>query len=164
MKLISCGYDNLILVLENNELYTQKTNWIIKQRIITVAHGYRLCFLTDYLFAFQPYNKEELWIFDNDNKQRQFQCQKIIHVKSGCEDFGTFFPQQFIPNKRIFLSKNGNYVHLIKFLDQDDFQVKQQIDFEDQCIYGQLSTNGDYLVTWDNKSNFIQVRMLQEQQ
>ncbi|CAD8109908.1 unnamed protein product [Paramecium sonneborni] len=163
-KLISCGYDNLIIVLENNGLATQKNYWIVKQKIITNVHGYRLCFLKDYLFAFQPYNKEELWIFDDQNLQKQFKSSKIIQIKSECDDFASLFPQQFIQNKRIILSKNGNFIHLIKFLDQDDFQVIQEIDFGDQCIYGQLSPNGKYLVTWDNKSNFIQIRLLDEQQ
>ncbi|CAK64885.1 unnamed protein product (macronuclear) [Paramecium tetraurelia] len=125
------------------------------------VHGYRLSFITDNLFLFQPYNKEEIWIYKFSNDL--FTKANTFHAKSDCEDFGTSFPQQFIKSKNIILAKNGNYIHLIKFDIQDNFEVHQSINFEDQCIYGQLSNNGQCLITWDRKSNFIQVRLYEKQ-
>ncbi|CAD8200540.1 unnamed protein product [Paramecium pentaurelia] len=157
-QLISCGYDNLILVLQKSS-----SQWIVKQKIFTSVHGYRLCFITDYLFTFQPYNKEEMWIYDNRNSLSQFIMTKSIHAKSDCQDFGTLFPHQFFPKKAMLLAKHGHYIHLIKMQDSEDFKIQQSINYRDQCIYGQLSNNGEYLVSWDNKSNLIKIRKYVEQ-
>ncbi|CAD8145200.1 unnamed protein product [Paramecium octaurelia] len=158
-KLISCGYDNLILVLQKDQQFN-RNNWIVKQRIILDLHGYRLSFIKDDLFLFQPYNKEEIWIYEISNDL--FIKAKTIHSKSDCLDFGTLFPHQYIQSKNIILAKNGNYIHLIKFDIQDNLEVFQSINFGDQCIYGQLSNDGQCLITWDNKSNLIQFRVCEK--
>lgn len=62
-----------------------------------------------------------MWIYDNRNSLDQFIKTKSVHVKSDCEDFASLFPHQFIPTKGILLAKNGNFIHLIKIQNSNDF-------------------------------------------
>lgn len=66
-------------------------------------------------------------------------------------------------NKKIY--KNGykvNFLKLVKIDENVDFTLDSYLNFGDNCIYGNVSENGEYLVTWDEKSKEIYVRKFQD--
>ncbi|CAD8155287.1 unnamed protein product [Paramecium pentaurelia] len=154
-KLISCGYDKFILIIEQS---SQDYKWNVIQKITVEQYGYRLCFINDNVFTFQPYSKELMHVYEMSNTNKQYSKTKDILVKSdynGCE---VYFPQQYINSKCLLVNKNGYNVNLIRKNQNDDFITLQSIQFGTNFLFGQMSEDGEYLITWDDKSNEIQIR------
>ncbi|CAK67029.1 unnamed protein product (macronuclear) [Paramecium tetraurelia] len=159
-KLISCGYDELILVIEksNNNI------WEVKQKI-KVDVGFRLAFITSNIFVFQPYKREQLNFYTYDQLSQQYIQSKTLSIKGSGQKCQQYFPQMFIPSKQILVSKNGHAINFIMFhfISSVEWEcnLKYVISF-DQCvnglIFGTVSENGEFLITWDQKSEQIQIR------
>ncbi|CAD8091671.1 unnamed protein product [Paramecium primaurelia] len=91
-KVISCGQDEQILIIEQSQ---QDSKWIIIQKIKVEQHGYRICFINDNLFTFQPYGIEQMHVYEMNNTNKQYLKTKGILVKGGIDDYFVF-PQQLI--------------------------------------------------------------------
>ncbi|CAD8201388.1 unnamed protein product [Paramecium pentaurelia] len=154
-KLISCSYDSQILVIEQQKL---DKKWIVTQKITADQEGQRLCFINDFQFTFQPYCKDQIYVYDMDSNTKKYSMTKQIAVKCSSSGENCFFPQQYINQKCLLVNKNGNYVNLIRKKGNGDFTVQQSIEFGQFFIYGQLSDDGEYLITWDSGSKEIQIR------
>ncbi|CAD8144092.1 unnamed protein product [Paramecium pentaurelia] len=156
-RLISCGDDKFILVIEQNE---QNKQWIVIQKITVEQYGFRLCFIDNDTFTFQPFCKEYIEVFEMNNNNKQYTKTKEIPVKSGSDN--GLFPQQYIRSKCMLLNKNSSIVSLIRRKKNGEFITEESINFGTSAIYGNMSDDGQYLITWDNKSKEIQVRQYQE--
>ncbi|CAD8108060.1 unnamed protein product [Paramecium primaurelia] len=155
-RVISCGYDNLILVIELSE---QNKQWMVIQKI-TVESGYRLCFIDNNTFTFYPSWYECIHVFEINNANQQYIKTKDIQVKGGSDDF--LFPSQYIQSKCILVNKNAQDVSLIRKKQNGEFIVEQSIQFGTRDIYGCMTDDGQYLITWDKKSNEFQIRQFLE--
>ncbi|CAD8194006.1 unnamed protein product [Paramecium pentaurelia] len=153
-KVISCGYDYLILIIEQT---LQGYKWNVIQKISIQMFGYRLCFINDNLFAFQSYNQDLMHVYEMSITNKQYIKTKDISVKRGGK-CAFFFPQQYIHSKCLLVNKNGCYVNLIRKNQNGDFISLQSIDYGTSDLYGQMSEDGEYLITWDDKSKQIQIR------
>ncbi|CAD8085715.1 unnamed protein product [Paramecium primaurelia] len=154
-RLISCGYDNLILIIER---LSQDQKWNVVQRIQVQQFGRRICFIGDNVFTFQPTLKQHMHVYEMNSTNKQYSKTKEIDVKSGYNGCDYWFPQQFIKKKSLVVNKNGQNVNLIRKNQNGDFITQQSIDFGHNNIYGQMSEDGEYLMTWDEKSKEIQIR------
>ncbi|CAD8065774.1 unnamed protein product [Paramecium sonneborni] len=154
-RLISCSKDKSILVID---LQQQDNKWIIKQKINLDKYGYRLCFIDDNLFTFQPYQQEQLNIYELNSTNGQYVKTKVVQVKCGQDDGYTLFPQQYIKQKSLLVNKNGQNINLIKIKQNEQFLTKQIIQFQSSYLYGCMSDDAEYLITWDQISNEIQIR------
>ncbi|CAD8101483.1 unnamed protein product [Paramecium primaurelia] len=152
-QLISCAADNLIVVSQKDQ---DSSLWNIQQTI-KVEWGSRLCFISNTLFTYQPYNKKQMIIYEQNKLNQQFVKQKEIAVKFGKDCFW-YFPQKYIQSKQLLLNKNGSSLNLIKIKENGEFLQEQIIDFDDNYIHGAISDDGEYLITWDCKSEEIQIR------
>ncbi|CAD8212981.1 unnamed protein product [Paramecium octaurelia] len=163
-KIISCGIDCLILLIEqvkNNAV----VSWVVKQKIQVDQFGYRLSFINNKIFVFQPEqcNNSNLIIYTL-NDQKQFTESNKLSITDGGLSCYYFFPLIYNNKKNILINKNNNYVNVIRVLKQGkeeecvEFRLEQAIDFKDNCNFGTLSNDGEYLVTWDQDSYKIQVR------
>ncbi|CAD8077812.1 unnamed protein product [Paramecium sonneborni] len=159
-QLISCSYDNTILVI-GKSWWNKK--WSVIQKINVEKYGHRLCFINDNLFTFQPYAQDCMHIYEFNNQNKQFIKKKTFQVKCGTDYNSQLFPQQFIKSKNLLINKIGQFINLIKFKEDEEFLIEQSIDFETNCLFGSISDNGDYLITWDKKSEEIQIRKYTEQ-
>ncbi|CAD8069673.1 unnamed protein product [Paramecium sonneborni] len=157
-KLISCGSDNLILIIEYS---SQDKKWSIIQKIKVENYGIRICFINDNIFTFQPYSKEQMHIYELNNTNKQYSKTKDLIVKCG-SDGACLFPQQYIKQKCLLVNKNGQNINLIKRKENGDFITQQSIDFGTSSLFGIMSDNGEYLITWDDISKEIQIRKYQE--
>ncbi|CAD8182378.1 unnamed protein product [Paramecium octaurelia] len=72
-KVISCGKDNNIFIIECSK---QNSQWIIIQRITEVCH--RLCFIDNDLFALIKNFGEALDIYENNHFNKQFEWKQSI--------------------------------------------------------------------------------------
>ncbi|CAD8182094.1 unnamed protein product [Paramecium octaurelia] len=156
-KLISCSIDSLILVIEQRKL---DKKWNVLQKIKVDQYGNRLCFINDNIFTFQPYCKEFMHVYEMDCNSQQYRKTKEIVVNCGSKE-DCQFQQQYIDSKGLLLNKNGRNIIVMKKSDNDDFVVEQSIEFKKYNIFGQVSNDGEYLITWDETSKEIQIRQYQ---
>ncbi|CAD8097696.1 unnamed protein product [Paramecium primaurelia] len=158
-KLICCSQDQQILVIE----YSQNDQiWNVIQKIKVEQYGYRLSFINDNQFTFQPYNKECMHVYENNSNNQQFVKINQITVKSGSNSCANLFPQQYLKCKCLLVNKNGQNINLIRKKENGDFVTEQTIQIDHHYIFGQLSDDGEYLITWDQKSKEIQTRKCKE--
>ncbi|CAD8201957.1 unnamed protein product [Paramecium pentaurelia] len=157
-QLISCSFSNEVLVTEfkNNEKL-----WITIQKIQVDRNGYSLCYISDTLFTFQPHELEIMCIYEFDYNKEQFIKTKQVKIKSG-DNRCDFFPQQFNKEKQILLHKNGRTINIIKTIDSREFIPVQYIENSDNYLYGALTNDAQYLVTWDNQEKEIKIRKYKE--
>ncbi|CAD8196862.1 unnamed protein product [Paramecium octaurelia] len=158
-QIVTCSSDNSILIIQRQE---QKQEWIVVQKIAVEQYGERVCFFENNMFAFSPYNKESIYIFEMDHINKQFVRTKDISIKCG-EGGQSFFPYQYIKSKRILVSKNGEYINFVRKKQNGDFVNEQFIHFGTNQLYGGISEDGEYLITWDQNSKQIQIRRYQEE-
>ncbi|CAD8065766.1 unnamed protein product [Paramecium sonneborni] len=154
-KLISCSYDSQILVIQQSKW---DKIWSVTQKIKVDQYGQRLCFINDIQFTFQPFHKEQMHVYELDTNNKQYMKTKEIAVKCGSNSCDCLFPQQYLKSKSLLVNKNGKNVNLIKKQENGDFITLKSIEFDSPYLYGQLSDDGVYLITWDLKSKEIQVR------
>ncbi|CAD8141259.1 unnamed protein product [Paramecium pentaurelia] len=154
-RVISCGKDKLILIIERAAL-DQK--WNVIQKISVEVYGYRLYFINDNEFTFQPEGKEQMYVYEMNGTNKQYSKKKEIAVQSGYNGCHYHFPQQYIKKKCLLVNKNGYNVNLIRKNLNSDFITQQSIQFGHEYIFGQMSEDGEYLMTWDRKSQEIQIR------
>ncbi|CAD8085150.1 unnamed protein product [Paramecium primaurelia] len=155
-RVISCGNDKLILVMEQ-----QNTQWIVIQKITVETFGVRLCFIDNNIFTFQPWQKKYMHVFEINSTNKQYIKTKDIPVIGGGDCY--FFPQQYIKQQCILVNKNASNVSLIRKKQNGEFIIEQYIDFGTYLIFGYMTDDGQYLITWDNKSKEYQIRKYQEQ-
>ncbi|CAD8163646.1 unnamed protein product [Paramecium pentaurelia] len=158
-KVVSCGLDKLILIMEQQG---QNKEWIVIQKITVESHAFRICFIDNNMFTLSQQSKEQISVYEMNSINQQFTKTRDIHVKCG-SDSNYLFPQQYINQKCILMSKNGQYVNLIRKKLNAEFVTQQSIHFDTNSLYGGMSNDGDYLITWDYKSKQIQVRKYKEQ-
>ncbi|CAD8187883.1 unnamed protein product [Paramecium pentaurelia] len=158
---VSCSKDNFILVMEKSNT----KNWILKQKIQILGFGYRICFLTDYIFAFQPRKPEPhnmLQIYQLSLNLNQFILIKECLVEGGDQSCNNHFQLLYNPNQQILFNKNGFYLNQIIFHKEEkqhnQFSLIQAINYETDTFYGTMSQDGQYLITWDTKSIQLQIR------
>ncbi|CAD8113173.1 unnamed protein product [Paramecium sonneborni] len=152
-RVISCGEDKLILVIEQSQ---QNKKWILIQKIQVEIEGVRLCFIDNNIFTFQPWQQVYMIVYEMNNTNKLYIKTKNIQLKDG-SDY-TFFPQQYIKQKCILVNKNGSNVNLIRKKQNGEFIIEQSILFETQYIYGCMTDDGQYLITWDSKSEEFKIR------
>ncbi|CAD8066623.1 unnamed protein product [Paramecium primaurelia] len=121
-----------------------------------------VCFIDNNMFTFSQRDKEQISVFEMNPNNKQFTKTRDITIKCGKDNFSRF-PQQYINSKCILVSKNGEYVNLIRKQQNGEFRTEQSIHFGINCLYGVMSDDGEYLITWDDKSNIIQIRRYKEQ-
>ncbi|CAD8191342.1 unnamed protein product [Paramecium pentaurelia] len=128
----------------------------------TEQYGYRVCFIDNNMFTFSQRDKEQISVFEMNPNNKQFTKIRDITIKSG-KDNVSRFPKQYINSKCILVSKNGEYVNLIRKQQNGEFRTEQSIHFGINSLYGVMSDDGEYSITWDDKSNIIQIRRYKEQ-
>ncbi|CAD8131100.1 unnamed protein product [Paramecium sonneborni] len=158
-RILSCGIDEFILIIEQSG---QNTEWRVLQKITVEKSGWRVCFIDNNTFMYSPGGKEQISFFEMNINNKQFTKTRDILIQSGI-DCNPRFPQQYINSKRILMSKNGEYVNLIRQKQNGEFLTEQSIHFGISSLYGAMTDDGEYLITWDRASYQIQIRRYQEQ-
>ncbi|CAD8066617.1 unnamed protein product [Paramecium primaurelia] len=156
-QLISCSQDKQIFVIQE---FGQK--WIIKQRIELNQYGYRLCFINDNQFVFQPYCEELMQVYEFDQYIQQYKKTNEIPVKCGSSSDTSYFQLQYLKSKSLLFNKNGMFINILKKKGDNQFQVEQYISFDDHVNFGQISQDGNYMINWDMAKRRIQIRKYQE--
>ncbi|CAD8099437.1 unnamed protein product [Paramecium sonneborni] len=158
-KLISCSYDSQILIIEKSQ---KEKTWKTIQSIKVDKWGSRLCFTDNNQFTFQPNSNEQMYVYEINGGDKQFVKTKEIKVYSGSNGCDLFFVQQFIKQKCLLVNKNGFYINLIRKKQNGEFITEQKIQFNDNSIFGSISEDGQYLITWDRNQKEIQIRKFHE--
>ncbi|CAD8128370.1 unnamed protein product [Paramecium sonneborni] len=159
------GQTNLLQLRQVNLCYgiTKTQNikcWNIVQKIEVDKEGYKLCLISNNLFTFQQWGENFMDVYELDSKN-QFIKTKSIFVKGGT-NCDCLFPQQYRKSKDLLVNKNGSFINLIRRQENNEFIPQMSIDLlAGESIYGQMSQDSQYLITWDKKSSLIQIRKYQ---
>ncbi|CAD8131278.1 unnamed protein product [Paramecium sonneborni] len=153
-RVISCGYDQLILIIEYQE-YNKK--WIVIQKVNVDCCGFRICFIKDNLFTFQPKKGNQMHVYEMNNVSKQFTKTKNIPLNQSGNDNKIYFQQQYIKQKQLVLNKHDKNINLIRITQNDEVKVEQSIQFNDYCFFGQMSDDGEYLIIQVQSSKEIQI-------
>ncbi|CAD8154055.1 unnamed protein product [Paramecium octaurelia] len=163
-QIISCSKHPQILIHQQE---TKSKVWVLLQTIKVTTWGRRLCFITDSVFTFQPEKKEQLHVYELNSKTNLFQKTKNISVEIGTCKMKRrgcfwFFPQQFIREKSILVNKNECSINLMLFNQDGQFITKQSIDYCTSGVFGRMTDDGQYLITWDDITRRLQIRQLKQ--
>ncbi|CAD8120894.1 unnamed protein product [Paramecium sonneborni] len=171
-EIISCGEDNLLLVLYQYDLI-----WRVKQQIRLNFFGIRLCFIDMNTFIFLSYSSSYLEVYQRIDSRSQYLKITNFAIAGVDQPCQTYYPSSFNIPKQLLFIKNGYNLNILKYnhesSSQFQFQLTQVIEFnfgfneifgevEHGDIYGVVSENGDFLFTWDAKSRQIQIRKYQK--
>ncbi|CAK92388.1 unnamed protein product (macronuclear) [Paramecium tetraurelia] len=156
-KLLSCGNDNLILIISRSH----QEQWQVKQKIHN--GGISISFITDNIFACSSLEGTSLIFYYMDQENGIYIQSNQFQIQTGGKGNANYFPLQYNKSKNILLSKNGHYVNLIKSptnppIDDNKVILEQAIFFIQNMIFGTMSDDGALLVTWDSKSSEVQFR------
>ncbi|CAD8191732.1 unnamed protein product [Paramecium pentaurelia] len=131
----------------------------------------RICFITNQIFTFQSSKSykgtQNLLIFKMDMNQK-FQIAKNISLQGkGQHDLGDCQPI-YVTSKQILIIKNGYFINIIRFIlynpqfkgldGEFNYQLEQSIIFGYDCVYGTISHDGQFLITWDYRSHTTQIK------
>ncbi|CAD8121491.1 unnamed protein product [Paramecium sonneborni] len=158
-KQIACGLDKQIIILQQDPL---DLKWKKMQKIGIKTNGERLCFINGNQFVFQQYLQNKMLVFEFNDDNKQFQKKNEVIVGKGVSkcDFG--FQMQFSKEKQIIINKNTSFVNIIKVKQNNQYILVSQINFDTPSIFGSLSDDGRYLITWDKNSKCIQLREIND--
>ncbi|CAK68565.1 unnamed protein product (macronuclear) [Paramecium tetraurelia] len=157
-KVLACGCDIFLI-----EYSKQQKKWIVGQNIKTEFQAYSICFINNYQFTYRPIYGNLMYIYEMSNINQQFTKTKVITFnKVGGTNCG-IFQQQFNKNKQILMCNHWDNVNLIRKTENNQFKVEQTIQFDSSRLFGQMSDDGKYLITWDSTSNELQIRKYKEQ-
>ncbi|CAD8178965.1 unnamed protein product [Paramecium pentaurelia] len=135
--------------------------WIQFQAIKMDNWGFKVCFLENLTFAFQPFNNTKMYIFQINNSNNQFIKECEVEVKAGNSCYH-LFPLQFIQSKLMIINRNGGTINFIRKQENGSYITQFFIDYEADRIFGTMSEDGQYLITWDKQSQEIQIRQYRE--
>ncbi|CAD8211679.1 unnamed protein product [Paramecium pentaurelia] len=110
-----------------------------------------------------PQEEEILHIYELDKLTHQFIKSKSIKIKSD-DNRCDFFPQQFNKEKQILLHKNGRTINIIKIIDYLEFIPVQYIQNFDNYLYGAMTNDEQYQVTWDYQDKEIKIENTRNEQ
>ncbi|CAD8116530.1 unnamed protein product [Paramecium primaurelia] len=99
---------------------------------------------------------------------QKFQIAKNISLQGkGQPDLGDCQPI-YVTSKQILIIKNGYFINIIRFIlynpqfkgldGEFNYQLEQSINFGYDCVYGTISHDGQFLITWDYKSHETQIK------
>ncbi|CAD8209825.1 unnamed protein product [Paramecium octaurelia] len=148
--LISCGRDNTLLVIKQENMI-----WSVTQTIEVQSFGNSLCYISNSAFSFQSNNCNKLQIYSL--KDNLYYKAKEILTMDGNE-FDLFFPQNFIKQKSLLVYKNGSNVNFLQLNQNLEFILVYSIQFNNSQVFGTVSVDGQYLLTWDSEGKEIQIR------
>ncbi|CAK82764.1 unnamed protein product (macronuclear) [Paramecium tetraurelia] len=161
--IVACCKNKKILVLKCNST----SNWLVAQIIVVNLPGYRICFINDDAFTFQPIFRGKIILYAK-NKQNMFTKRRVFKIEPGGSIFSLMkccfqFPPIFDKNKELLINKNNQQLQIISFHKEQTNRVKWELKIEQQlwfnCFYfhGAITHNGDLLITYDRRKNMCQV-------
>ncbi|CAD8122132.1 unnamed protein product [Paramecium sonneborni] len=151
--MVSCSQDKCIIVWEIKEEFKMEKKQIIEQD----TYGYRILFINDNQFLWQPYN-QNIHIYQYDSEISSFQVCKHNIQQVLAEDDYQYFPSQLLTTKGVFANIHNKYLYIIKQLNDEQFEMLQRIDFNDYRQFGAFTEDGEYLVTWNYTKSEFQIR------
>ncbi|CAD8213819.1 unnamed protein product [Paramecium pentaurelia] len=112
-KLISCGLDNLILVMER---INQDSHWSVKQRIKVIRYGFRIAFVSDLVLVFLPQSSSHLKIYTLNPIDNEYSNSEDVVIDGGNSFCNHYFPIQYCQQKKLMLIKNGNCLNFVRVI------------------------------------------------
>ncbi|CAD8206889.1 unnamed protein product [Paramecium octaurelia] len=172
-RIISCGKDNFILILEPNSTNSESSTeiWTVKQKLYVEQYGYRICFINNDKFSFQPLNKPYMNLYCEINDKFLFQSQHLL--SSDKNDQRCIFQQVYNKQKSLIFNIYGRALQIMRYSKDQTLQsgkseesvfLEQIIDFGknyNPWIFGIISEDAEYIITWDFHSEQIQIRQFQ---
>ncbi|CAD8187195.1 unnamed protein product [Paramecium octaurelia] len=156
-KAVSCGYDDKMLIMEiiqNMETY----QLVLKQKISLLNFSFRILFINDSDFIFQSYCGKNLQLLQQDQNEK-YVITQFLPVQCKSQPCNIFFKPQYINSKGFFACKNSQNLNFVYHNPvNNELVLLYSLSFDNYEQYGSLSEDGEYLITWDQKLEKIEVR------
>ncbi|CAD8204815.1 unnamed protein product [Paramecium octaurelia] len=148
--------NNKILLIQK-KIQNSQINWSISLEINVNNFTPSICFISDYIILYQSIREMSIRLIKVNYDYDGIQHQSIILINQECDEHTTF-QMQFNKQKGILINQSKSFLNLI-FITQD-IQITDysEIQFSSNHILGQLSDDGQFLVTLDLASNEFQLR------
>ncbi|CAD8129502.1 unnamed protein product [Paramecium sonneborni] len=153
---------------------SNKSFWKVIQQIGGGNCGYRVNFITNNIFVCRPCRSNSLHMYIENSNTGKYQQARDFRYKKYQYECQTQFPARYFPQRYLLLIKHGDTINLIKFnffeslLYQQDCNciLEQCLEFNSNQfnggLFGGVSENGEFLVTWDSRSLQILIRQFKE--
>ncbi|CAD8091229.1 unnamed protein product [Paramecium primaurelia] len=149
-RLISCGKDYFILIIEPTNSELQKYIWTIKQKLIVEQYSYNQSYMNFYCEKNDLYHKQSQRLL-NSNKQDQFCIFQQVYNQKKSFIFNIY-------GRVLQIIRVSNNQPLNSGLTYELLQLEQSIDFGNRYnpwIYGIIRDDAEYIITWDlNQSRY----------
>ncbi|CAD8214660.1 unnamed protein product [Paramecium octaurelia] len=167
-QFVSCSKEKLIIVMRPD----QQFQWSVKQRIKFPQEVFRLCFITNDLLAILPHMGTQLHFFAQNEHQHFVKSLDHLNLATPGEQCFPLFPPCYSPITETLIIKNGNKVNVVKFSflkSKEGVQIReseggwtckleQVIEYVDYFLFGSMSKDGEYLVSYLFDQLSIQIR------
>ncbi|CAK59581.1 unnamed protein product (macronuclear) [Paramecium tetraurelia] len=151
--LISSGSDKQL------QIYSRQINFNLIQTIKVEDIIYRLQFIEDSSFCAQIQTGIHLNFYNFNKNQEQYILNQTAEVQNQ-KSCSQGFPIGICKKHSMILCKHGTYINVLKKMNNQIYRTEQSINFDTMYLYGALTSDGNYLVTWDYRSKQFQVRQL----
>ncbi|CAD8188633.1 unnamed protein product [Paramecium pentaurelia] len=174
-QVIACGENQEILIMEQK----YSNYWLIKQKIQIDEWGFRICFINNNLFVFQPIiecdfvclGAKTLDVYTFNSLQNKYVKSGEIEIKGDCQSCYQYFPTLYNSRRGMLIHKNGCHLKLIR-VKQDSILLKEEnIQYQFELVeiinfgnsngfgnlIGTLSNDGENLLIWDSNSKEINI-------
>ncbi|CAD8092078.1 unnamed protein product [Paramecium primaurelia] len=151
--LVSCGDEKQIIVWKQDNEQKWEFGYEVTQSIQEV--GCRLCFINEDQFIFVTGNqvsKDCISTFELKNQKYQENLEKELRLnKNDQQPDLNLFPICYDKKKNLMIVKHKQCVYLIKISNEGQLKIISQIKYQSNDIFGALTNDAKYIVTWDNE-------------
>ncbi|CAD8079278.1 unnamed protein product [Paramecium sonneborni] len=154
--LVSCGSDQIIIW--KKEINTQwKFQYVVNQSI--QEYGFHVKFLKEDQFIWAPYKSNNLCVFEcKDDGLYQENIEKRVQFKKDNKGLVGLsgFPIIYNKLKNMICLRHVCHICLLKFENDGQLSIVEELDCLNWEIYGTVTNNGQYLVFWGKKKDTYQ--------
>ncbi|CAD8130665.1 unnamed protein product [Paramecium sonneborni] len=149
--LVSCGYDNQIIIWKKDNKQKWLFDYVVTQPV--QVSGCRLCFINDNQFIWLTGNqvsKDCISMFELKDGTYQENLDKEVKLIKNDKTWDlNLYPIFYNKEKSLMVIKHKLHVYIIKISNNGQLNIITQIEYESTYIFGALSNDGRYLVTWN---------------
>ncbi|CAD8117232.1 unnamed protein product [Paramecium primaurelia] len=151
--LFCCGDYKQIIIWKQDSEQKWEFGYEVTQSI--QEFGYRLCFINEDQFIFVTGNqvsKDCISTFELKNQKYQENLEKELRLnKNDQQPDLNLFPICYDKKKNLMIVKHKQCVYLIKISNEGQLKIISQIKYQSNDIFGALTNDAKYIVTWDNE-------------
>ncbi|CAD8132529.1 unnamed protein product [Paramecium octaurelia] len=152
-QLVSCASSqNQIIIWERREKDKYEFKYFVKQSI--KDHGFKVKFIKENQFIWITGEQalDRLYVFELIQGVYQENQDKTVQLITNYKDCDEFhFSIIYNKERNLIVVRHKKYIYIIREINDGNYKIEDQLNFDTYYIYGNITNNGKYLVCWDAK-------------